>query len=356
MTYQPVKVLIIGTLPPPVGGAGVSLQHLISELSRRDDVRTIVVNTGGVRGRPFTGPFRFAAILFRIFAAARRVDVVSLQPAPSGLPFVGPFVWASARLWRKPFMIRMFGGQDYRDLPGVRGAIVRWLVRRSDLYLAQTKALVASARADHLQRVEWFATSRPMRPLDDLASQPGRKCRRFVFLSHVKKSKGIEELIEASEHLDDGAQVDVYGPFMEGVSEQSFRGRSRICYRGEVPAGEADAVLRQYDAVVFPTYWPGEGYPGIILEAYGAGIPVITTRWMSIPEIVDDSCGILVEPKDSNVLADAMKRLSRDDVLYARLCQGARAKRDFFNADRWVDCFVDLCRGLVEPAASRSVL
>jgi glycosyltransferase involved in cell wall biosynthesis len=97
---------------------------------------------------------------------------------------------------------------------------------------------------------------------------------------------------------------------------------------------------------VFPTYWPGEGYPGIILEAYGAGLPVITTRWMSIPEIADDTCGILIEPRSADALAEAMTRLTRDDARYRRLCEGARAKRDFFNADRWVDYFVQLCKEL----------
>src|SRR5882672_7190886 len=107
-------VLIIGTLPPPVGGAGVSLQHLTNALSQRSDIRTIVINTGGVRGHPYTGLFRLLGIILRIFNSARRADVVSLQPAPSGLPYIGPFAWAAARVWGKPFMIRMFGGQDYR--------------------------------------------------------------------------------------------------------------------------------------------------------------------------------------------------------------------------------------------------
>ncbi len=36
-------------------------------------------------------------------------------------------------------------------------------------------------------------------------------------------------------------------------------------------------MLQHYDMLLFPTHWIGEGYPGIIIEAYHAGIPVITT-------------------------------------------------------------------------------
>ena len=87
MTVEsPLTVLIIGTLPPPLGGAGVSLTHLIGRLSRREDIRAIVVNTGGVRGHPIIGPFRFLKIILRVFRGALKSDVVSLQTVPSGLP------------------------------------------------------------------------------------------------------------------------------------------------------------------------------------------------------------------------------------------------------------------------------
>src|SRR5204863_5700210 len=130
---------------------------------QRGDIRVIIVNTGGVRGHLLTGPLRLAWIIWRIFWNARMADVVSLHPAPSGLPYVGPFVWAAARVWRKPFMIRMFGGLDYLAIPGLRGRLVRWLVRRTDLYLVETKVATSSARADGLRRAEWYATGRPMK-------------------------------------------------------------------------------------------------------------------------------------------------------------------------------------------------
>jgi glycosyltransferase involved in cell wall biosynthesis len=351
-----MTVLIIGTLPPPLGGAGISLGHLIGRLSKREDVHVIVVNTGGVRGHPIVGPLRFLGIVLRIFRSALRADVVSLQPVPSGLPFIGPFAWGAAALWGKPFMIRMFGGEDFLAVRGFRGAVVRWLVRRTSLYLAQTKALVESARKDGLARVEWYPTSRPMRPAAEVFAMAKPRCRKFVFLGLVRWMKGIAELINAGERLPEGVVVDVYGPFMDGVSEADFAGHQRVRYRGVVPGGDGDRVLSEYDCLLLPTYWVGEGYPGVILEAFGAGLPVITTKWMSIPELVDFSCGIVIAPRNADALYRAMDQLYSDEALYARLREGVRERRELFDTDRWVDRFVGLCREIaIAPKSERVV-
>jgi glycosyltransferase involved in cell wall biosynthesis len=350
---QAVRVMVIGTLPPPVGGAGVSLQHLVRALGERGDIRVILVNTSGVRGRPWTAAFRFAAIVWRVLTGAARADVVSLQAAPSGLPYIGPFAWAAARLFRRPLMIRLFGGESFLDGRGLRAAMKRWLIRRCDMYLVQTRALADEAHRSGLRRVEWYATSRPM-PVSDSAAdkeaasrRQGRSaCRRFVFVGHVKPLKGIDELIAAAERLEEPAEVDVYGPLMDGVTQARFTGLRRVRYRGEIAAGGAVEVLRGYDAMVFPSYWPGEGYPGVIIEAFSAGLPVIATRWMNIPELVDDMCGILIAPRDASALQAAMSRLMSDAALYELLRQGAIGRRTLFDSRRWVDRFVELCHEL----------
>lgn len=352
---QPIRVMIIGTLPPPIGGAGVSLQHLVNLLGERSDVRVTMVNTSGVRGRPLTAPFRFARIVWRMVWGAARVDVVSLQSMPSGIPFIGPFAWLAARIWKRPLMIRMFGGESFLEGRGLGAAIMRWIVRRCDLYLAQTKQLVAEAQTAGLRRVEWYATSRPMSDAAP-AAEPSRSCRKFVFLGHVKPLKGIEELIAAGERMEEDASVDVYGPLMDGLAESRFAGLKRVRYRGTIPAGTGVRLLQDYDAMVFPTYWPGEGYPGVVIEAFAAGLPVIATRWRNIPEIVDESCGMLIEPRNVDALHGAMRKLVRDDALFHCLRQGALRQRDFFDSRRWVEKFVVWCRELVNPTRRQGVI
>jgi glycosyltransferase involved in cell wall biosynthesis len=176
-----------------------------------------------------------------------------------------------------------------------------------------------------------------------------------VFLGHLWKSKGIETLLHAATRMPPGCSIDVYGPADEyepGVIDR--RGAGRVRYRGVLTHEEVDARLWDYDCLVLPTVHPNEGYPGVIAEAFAHGIPVIATRWLAIPEVVDDSCGLLVEPRDPDAFVRAVERLHADPGLWRRLCAGARAKAAGFDHARWSRVFEDVCRGLAQRRGLRA--
>jgi glycosyltransferase involved in cell wall biosynthesis len=53
-----------------------------------------------------------------------------------------------------------------------------------------------------------------------------------------------------------------------------------------------------------PSY--SEGYPNVLVEALACGRPIVATRVGGIPEIVDDSTGVLIEPRDDAALERAL--------------------------------------------------
>ena len=40
--------------------------------------------------------------------------------------------------------------------------------------------------------------------------------------------------------------------------------------------------------MLFPTHYPTEGIPGTIIDAYAAGVPVISAKWQSFGDVVED--------------------------------------------------------------------
>ena len=64
-------------------------------------------------------------------------------------------------------------------------------------------------------------------------------------------------------------------------------------------------------------------------------IPVIGVGRLDIPELVDESCGILVAPHSAQELASAIDLLHRDRSLYRSLSEGAAQRAHQFSSDLW---------------------
>lgn len=261
--------------------------------------------------------------------------------------------YIASRLLRKPLVVRKFAGDDYRTTLGAVGrAIAEFVLRRSDCYLAQTQDLVARAKMRGIGSVTWYPTSRPLPDGGSDVPEERERCTRFVYVGRVCTEKGMEVLAEASKQLPVEISIDVYGPWADDLNPDTFADCPNVKYRGELRPEEVIPALRRYDASLLPTFYPREGYPGAILESYMAGLPVISTRWLSIPEIVDETVGILVEPRDAESLAQAMLRLVQEPELYQEMCRNTRTKAEFFSSEYWGERFVELCREVATRSSS----
>ena len=137
-----------------------------------------------------------------------------------------------------------------------------------------------------------------------------KKVFKFVFVGRISQGKGIREIIKASEILklqNIVFCVDFYGP----VEGQFPLNDGILNYKGFLDI-QGDPVnsyikLSEYDCMLFPTYWMGEGFPGVIVDAFIAGLPVIASDWNMNSEIIKDGKnGYLIEPKNAEALAEKM--------------------------------------------------
>lgn len=80
----------------------------------------------------------------------------------------------------------------------------------------------------------------------------------------------------------------------------------RVCFLGYRP--DAAQLMREFDIFVLPSLFEGLGM--VFLEAMAAAKPIVATRISAIPEIVlDGETGLLVPPRDSAALAEALYEL-----------------------------------------------
>lgn len=151
---------------------------------------------------------------------------------------------------------------------------------------------------------------------------------KFIFLSRIVQDKGCDLIFQAAKVLNEkGLQnkfcVDFYGPVAkEYESEFNDKVKSfpNIDYCGFIDLRNTEnySKLVEYDLMIFPTYWHGEGFPGIFIDAFIAGLPVLATNWSMNNEVIKDGInGWLIESKNANVLADKMEYVVlNQDILY----------------------------------------
>ena len=87
--------------------------------------------------------------------------------------------------------------------------------------------------------------------------------------------------------------------------------------------------------MVLPTSHYTEGFPGTVLDAFIAGIPVIVTEWEYSREFVDDGITGFVVPFENgqDQLNEKVKLLYNDRALLNEMKINAKAEREKYSED-----------------------
>ena len=129
----------------------------------------------------------------------------------------------------------------------------------------------------------------------------------------------IAELLNNKE-LREAMGEDGYKKFKEHFTLQAFENKFKntisdailmggaianvVFYWGKKYGLDKDAFLRNADIFVFPTYYPNECFPLVLLEAMQQGLPCISTPEGAISSIIEDGkTGLLVKRQDANDLS-----------------------------------------------------
>ena len=156
-----------------------------------------------------------------------------------------------------------------------------------------------------------------------------------MFLSRIAEDKGCSYINKAAsilneKGLESSYTIDYYGSIADVYKERFLKETEslpNVEYKGFLRLLDKAnyEVLASYDAMLFPTFFYGEGFAGIFIDAFIAGLPVIATDWSLNSEIVrDGETGIIVENRNAAKLAAAMESLilnPKKAIEMGRVCQ-----------------------------------
>lgn len=166
-----------------------------------------------------------------------------------------------------------------------------------------------------------------------------------VFFSRVSPEKGADVVLEAARRLPNVAFA-FYGQ-IDSDYETNFLSDverlANVTYMGVFDSVKDDPVkeLAAYDLHLFPTRWPNEGVPGVLVETKMAAVPSVVSDICYNAELIRDGVeGIVLNECSPDSLVKAIDGLNTDPASLSELKSGALASSERFYIDRYVDLLV----------------
>ncbi len=339
------KIIITGSLPPPYHGSSVYIKNLLDSglkdkfeihhhdisdhrdlknLSKLDltNVKIALKSISGIR-----------AIVKKI-----NPDIVYIPVASNFLPFLrdGLMIITASKYSDAKIIIHLHEGDYFRKtFYNESSEPVKFFIRK-----ALSKVHTAIVYSNNLKsNFEGFVKNITAFPNGADFPETVKYSRfqkdpdeKFVisYYSNLYESKGILDLLNAAVVLKSknrNFEVHIAGdyPDNENLTENKAKEiissgglNDKVFFHGVV-SGKKDKenFLKNTDILVHPTWYPYEGCPLAVIEAFAHGIPVISVKDSgAIPEMIENGVtGLLVEKKNPDKIAEAVITLTENKLL-----------------------------------------
>lgn len=234
---------------------------------------------------------------FMVAKALRKSQNTVMLPAHNGLRVFGRLLpWLRPLFRGRKIHYVVIGGWLPRLLEDKKN--LKRILKKFDGIYVETDTMRRALEAQGFENVQILPNCKALTPLaEEELICPKEKPYKLCTFSRVMKEKGIEDAIEAVKAINETAgetvyTLDIYGQVdlsqTEWFEELRSRFPSYVTYGGLVPFDKSVEVLKDYFALLFPTRFYTEGIPGTIIDAYAAGVPVVSARWESFSDIVEE--------------------------------------------------------------------
>lgn len=328
---SPLKLLVFAGVPPPVHGQAVMVAALLAALRTDPAFSVVHVDPRLSHDTADVGRWRPGKLL-RLAAACGKAIQVRLSRGPMVLYYV-PAPGRRVPVFRdwiamaccRPFFSGVIlhwhavglGAWIEKNATAVERRLTRFFLGRATLALVLAPELADDAAVFTPRHLSVVPNGIPD-PLGGAAlpSRAKHTPMDVLFLGLGSEAKGLFRTLDAvllANAREPGAfRLTFAGAFASTVEDQRFRQAAAfsdglIQYAGFADETKKAELLRTADVFCFPTTYAHEGQPLVLLEALAYDLPIITTRWRSIPSLLPTSPHVhYVDPERPQEIADAL--------------------------------------------------
>ena len=365
MTTRP-RILFILHLPPPVHGAALVGSAIRESALVNDafDIRYINLSSSATLEQ--VGRFSLGKVraVFRLLSKVRRTvrewkpDLVYMTPS-STMPGLLKDALTACLVRRKGCKVVLHfhnKGVAARQNRFVDDRLYRMLFRDASVILLSERLYPDIRKYVPEERVSYCPNGVSV---PAIVREP-KAVPRILFLSNMIRSKGVSVLVDACRILGERGipfRCSLVGALSADYPGESLPAEIRenglegcVFYEGPRYGDEKWKAFSEADVFAFPTFYPDECFPLVVLEAMGAGLPVVTTAEGALPEMVrEGEDGFICPRQDPVALADALARLLSDPAMRTRMGESGRTRYEtHYTLDRFERNIVDILKRLAD--------
>lgn len=243
------------------------------------------------------GKKQLLKVPFQVVKAMKSSDNVIIFPAHNGLRVYAPLLRAFSVFFKQRKLHYVVIGGWLPQFVSKRKLLKRILKKFDGIYV-ETNTMKSALEKQGFENIFIMPNCKKLKVLkeSELVYPKGAPYKLCTF-SRVMKEKGIEDAVNAVVNINEklgytAYSLDIYGQVdseqIEWFENLKSTFPTYIHYCGSVQADRSVDILKDYFALLFPTHFYTEGIPGTIIDAYAAGVPVISAKWESFEDVVDD--------------------------------------------------------------------
>lgn len=324
-----------------LNGQTVKTCNLYSGLTKYTSHSISSIDTHGWSSNPF-------GLFLKMSKATRESDAIILLTAQRGITCIPWVLLNLKRLSRnKPkIFLDVIGGWLPRLLAQKKR--IRSVLSSFSGIWVETRTMQEGLNRLGLKNVSVIPNFKELEVLrKDQLIYPESVPFKVCTFSRVIKEKGIEDAIKTVKSINDqmrkkALSLDIYGQaseeYISHLNEMIGNDHDVVRYCGCVDSMESVDCLKNYFALLFPTHFYTEGIPGTIIDAYCAGVAVISSKWESFHDVVDDGeTGFGYAFDDTNQLKETLLSLLRNPEIIFAMKEKCLKKAVYFDTKRNVE-------------------
>jgi glycosyltransferase involved in cell wall biosynthesis len=257
----------------------------------------------------------------------------------NGLKYIMPIIFLVSKLLKKELYFIAIGGwlADFVK----HHNLINLFLKKFDKIFVESRTIVCELEEYGYKSARYLFNFKAYNfKRYDFTINYNSKKLKMVFVSRVMWEKGmdiVEFIAEIIDRENCPISINIYGPIQRGDKESILEMINKYAclkYCGVIPPDEVHEVMSSYDVFLFPTHWDGECFPGVILDAFIAGIPVIASNWKYNAELITDDVGYLFNLGKERQIIDVALKLYNDPILLHKLSINSYNRREEYSVNK----------------------